>query len=350
MTEWKPANKPVIEAGQYRTTAEDFRVKEQLSFTPSGDGEHCLLYVEKRGANTTWVARQLADFFGLKERDVSYAGLKDRHAVTQQWFSLHMPGKSNPDSLPEHEDFKVIEQTCNNKKLRRGAIANNQFSLTLRHLRCNQDEVEQRLALIAKQGFPNYFGAQRFGHQGNNVNKAIDMLENGRRVKKSQRSIYLSALRSKLFNDYLNVRIEQDSWTRLSPQDRLMLNNSHSHFTMTSDDELADIEQRLQQGDLHIAGPLPGEDLDLALLSDLHLTESWEHYIELLAKARMKTDWRSLRVIPEQMSWSWLDEQSLQLDFALPSGAYATGLLSELGQLEDAMEICRVENTSTGQD
>lgn len=331
------ANPIAITSAKFKQQPEDFEVTEQLSFEPSGEGEHLLLWVEKRGANTQWVAKQLARVFNVKERDVGYAGLKDRHAVTRQWFGIHLPGKPDPESLYQDEEFKVLSFTRNNKKLRHGAIAYNRFKLILNDVKGESDHIETNLSQIKTQGFPNYFGEQRFGRVENNVERAVAMLRGERRVKRHQKSIYLSALRSWFFNRYLADRIHANTWNFPQAGDKFNLNGSRSFFDYQEGD--GEIALRLEQGDIHIAGPMPGKDWH-ELMADSqqlkYLEKLWQPYAETIELIPADTDWRPLRVIPQELQWSWLTDAQLKLDFCLPSGCYATGLLYELGDCEDA--------------
>ena len=178
--------------GSLKSTAEDFLVVEDLGFQPDGDGEQVLVRIRKRGCNTQFVAEMLAKFVRLPLRAVSYAGLKDRHAVTEQWFCLHMPGKETPDfSSLALEGCDVLEVTRHRRKLRIGTLRGNHFTLVLRQV-SDRNEVDARLALIAANGAPNYFGSQRFGRNGNNLEQARLWANNEIRVKeRRKRSFYL---------------------------------------------------------------------------------------------------------------------------------------------------------------
>lgn len=330
-------NPVAITFAKYKHQPEDFEVTEQLSFEPSGEGEHLLLWVEKRCANTQWIAKQLARQFNVKERDVSYAGLKDRHAVTRQWFGIHLPGKPDPETLYQDDECKVLSFTRNNKKLRHGAIAYNRFKLILNDVKGERDQIDANLSQIKSQGFPNYFGEQRFGRVENNVERAVAMLRGERRVKRHQKSIYLSALRSWFFNRYLADRINANTWSAPQPGDKLNLNGTRSCFDYQQGDE--EIASRLELGDIHIAGPMPGKDWHSLMENssqNAHLEQLWQPYAETIELIPADTDWRALRVIPKDLQWSWLTDTQLKLEFCLPSGCYATGLLYELGHCEDA--------------
>src|SRR5580693_579808 len=155
---------------EMRRTPEDFRVDEILGYDADGEGEHALLWVEKRGANTDWVAKELAKFAGIPPLNVGYAGLKDRHAVTRQTFSVQLAGKPDPDwnAFP-HEDIKVLAVTRHKRKLKRGALRGNRFVLVLRQVDGDHTVADHILKQIAQRGVPNYFGEQRFGREGGNV-------------------------------------------------------------------------------------------------------------------------------------------------------------------------------------
>jgi tRNA pseudouridine13 synthase len=190
-----------------KAIAEDFQVDEVLDIPLSGDGEHLWLWVEKRGLNTEDAARRLAKAAGVPLRTVSYAGLKDRQALTRQWFSIQLPGKADPDlSAAENDTLKILKSTRHKRKLQRGAHAANGFTLRLTQLQADKAALDQRLELIKKQGIPNYFGAQRFGYDGGNVGEARQYAE--RKALPEQRNVrsrLLSTARSYLFNNVLAV-------------------------------------------------------------------------------------------------------------------------------------------------
>ncbi len=187
-----------VSIARIRSCPEDFRVDEELGFSPDGEGEHSLLHIRKRNRNTDQIARQLARHAGVRARDVSYCGLKDRVAVTSQWFSVWLPGKADPDwSTMEEEGLQILEQSRHRRKLQRGALQCNRFEIVLREIQGAQEDVEKRLSLIKAQGVPNYFGEQRFGRDGGNLLAAQTMFE-GKRIKdRFLRGLYLSSARSK---------------------------------------------------------------------------------------------------------------------------------------------------------
>jgi tRNA pseudouridine13 synthase len=324
-----------------RLQPEHFRVDEQLPFEPSGEGGHAMLLIEKSGSNTDWVAKQLARFAGVEDVAIGYAGLKDRHAVTTQWFTVKLEGYEEPDwSLFSADDCQIKTLTRHNKKLKRGVLSGNQFSLILTGLEGDRAVWEQTLDRIQTEGVPNYFAEQRFGRQFSNLDKARQWFETGRKPKKrQQRSMILSAARSWLFNQVLSTRISQQNWQTGLAGDVMQLAGSSSIFMAESIDE--SIAERLKTFDIDITGPLWGRGRasnqadSLALESSV--LEPWQIWQQGLEQAGLKQERRPLRVLPQNMSWQF-DDESLSLSFFLPSGAYATAVMRELAEISDVSQ------------
>lgn len=318
--------------GDIKTEADDFIVEEFLSFAPEGSGEHVFLHIEKIGENTEYVARLLARHAGVRQRDVSYAGMKDRHGRTRQWFSVWLPGKEDPDwSGVETDNLKILETVRHARKLKRGILAGNRFTLVVRNWQGDCDIAEQQLRQIKEQGFPNYFGEQRFGHQGRNIEKALAMFQGGK-VKREQRSIYLSAARSYLFNLILAERVRAQTWNRALPGDVFKLNQTNSHFRAEAVDQA--LNERLESGDIHPTGALWGKGdsgtSGEALALEQKIVEAYPALADGLLKADLEADRRALRVMPEDLAWDFEADGVLRLSFKLPAGSYATALLREI--------------------
>ena len=320
-----------------RTTPEDFLVEELPGFEPSGSGEHLLLTIEKRGMNTVFAAKRLALWARVPEMAVSYAGLKDRHAVTRQRFSVHLPKKIAPDiAALESSDFRVLEHTWHSRKLPRGALAGNRFVLLLRGVHADREAIERRLQAIALRGVPNYFGEQRFGRKGDNVEQALAMFA-GRRVRREERTLLLSAARSELFNRVLAARVRNDSWDVGLEGEVWSLDGSRSVFGPEPfTDELA---RRLADFDIHPSGPLWGRG-ELRSRGEVAVMEMRElagdDALALragLESAGLEQERRPLRLRPDNLVWRWPADDALELEFSLPPGAYATVVLAELGDM-----------------
>src|ERR1700722_164025 len=195
---------------ELKATPEDFHVEERLSFEPSGTGPHWLLRVEKRTANTRWVAAEIARLAGVPGGDVGYAGLKDRHAVAVQWFSVPSLATAAEFWLNVRTpEFKVLEAHANLRKLRRGALSGNRFRIRLRQVSWSREQLESKLETLRAHGVPNYFGPQRFGRDGYNLDRTAAWTQSGDAPRgRAERSFALSAARSLVFNAVLARRVE----------------------------------------------------------------------------------------------------------------------------------------------
>jgi tRNA pseudouridine13 synthase len=318
--------------GQIKTRPEDFIVEEVLGFEPSGSGEHAFLRIQKRGENTDYLARQIAKFASVPRPAVSYAGLKDRHGVTVQWFSVHLPGKVGPDWAGLNSDtVTVLETTRNDRKLKRGALKGNRFRLVIRNLQGDPAELDTRLAEIAAEGIPNYFGPQRFGRDGGNLDSALALFRGEFTPRDRQlRGIYLSAARSLLFNAVLARRVEAGTWNQAIPGDVFMFPDSHSFFSADLDERTL---QRLTDRSIHPSGPLWGKGdspaQDQALRLERAVAEQHREFAAGLEAEGMEIARRPLRLMANELRWSVANEV-LELSFDLPAGAYATTVLREL--------------------
>lgn len=320
--------------GILRAKPEDFIVEEQCHIQASGQGEHLWLQVRKTGANTDWVAGQLARIADIPKKDVGFAGLKDRHAVTTQWFSLQLAGKADPDfsqDLPE--EVEILQTVRHDKKLKRGALTGNRFVLTLRDVQGDMEQAQSIIEQIKQQGVPNYFGEQRFGHDRNNLNRAQDWFEGKFRPKsRNLKSLCLSAARSWIFNHILSKRIEQGTWNQRVAGDVFMLEGSHSCF---ADDASEDLATRLQTMDIHPTGAAWGRgtlksQADVLALEN-QIAEQFDVFCQGLEKNGLQQERRALRVNIADLSLEVLESDVVRLSFNLPAGSYATVLLAQLG-------------------
>jgi len=331
--DWERAHGAPLAVVTIRHTANDFHVTEELGFEPSADGEHDFLWIEKAGANTEWVARQLARHANVGSRDVGYAGLKDRHALTRQWFSVRRPNRDGTDWKSLAVDgVKLLDIARNARKLRRGAHRGNLFRIALR-----DDDVEshaavlhERVAKISQAGIPNYFGEQRFGRHGSNLSAAKALFA-GKRLRRDARGFALSAARSFLFNKILELRVHGGSWNKIIPGELANLNGTGSVFAV--DEVTPELETRCRELDVHPSATLWG---DGAPLTTQHAAElenaAVADYMELtegLKNARVEAASRPLRVKVDDLSVT-VSENVAWLEFRLLKGAFATAVLREI--------------------
>lgn len=329
-------------SGRIRCRPEDFRVVERLAQIPEGEGEHLWLYLRKEGANTEWVARGLARWGGVAPAAVSYAGMKDRHAVTEQWFSVHLPGRADPD--PADMDIagvQCLEMRRHRRKLQRGALTGNAFLVTVREVEGDPESIGERLQRLGELGLPNYFGAQRFGRDGGNLDGARALFAGRlKRLDRHRRGLYLSAARSAVFNAVLDARIADGSWCAGLSGDLMMLDGSHSVFqAMTVD---AALSERLQIQDIHPTGPLWGVEGTWpdgeALALEQAAAATHADLRDGLRAAGVRAERRALRVRLSRVSWRTLPGAAVELAFELPAGAFATAVLQEVANVSDAAQ------------
>lgn len=324
------------QAGRLKAEFADFIVREELGYPLSGEGEFVAVKIRKTNANTLFVGERLAKFAGISERNMSYAGLKDRHAVTEQWFCLHLAGKETPDfSQFECEGVEVLEVTRHNRKIRVGSLVGNHFELLLRDVSESED-ITQRLSRLQAVGFPNYFTEQRFGRDGHNLTQALRWANGEITVKdRKKRSFYLSAARSEVFNLVVSQRIADHLTQTVLVGDYVQLAGSNSFF-IVNESEVAETQQRLVSGDVLLTAPLIGEkSLELtACEQEKAIIERHSTLVALMNKERMTNARRAMLCKPQDFSWQF-ESEGLRLKFFLESGSYATALVRELIQLTE---------------
>lgn len=370
----QPSLQPIQQA-TYKANATDFIVNELLPLDFTGEGEHLWLHIEKSGMNTAYLAKLLSEWADIPLRDVGYSGLKDRHALTTQWFSLRIPKKQLPPTefapvdIGENETVTILAQHWHNKKLNRGTHRANQFVITLRDIQfasasdengendalpeqllSAKEAVEQHLTRIGKNGVPNYFGPQRFGRQGNNVREALSLFarppreprpqpkkSKRKRAPREQNTMELSAARSLIFNEILAARVRDGSWNTGLAGEVFNLDGSGSIFTSEALDDT--LHARIDSGDIHPTAVLWGTGNDKVTGSAADLESTVVQHSPLLMQLAtgleqrdIKAQRRALRLPIEALSWEWSDDQTLVLNFTLTTGSFATSVLASLVQ------------------
>jgi tRNA pseudouridine13 synthase len=317
---------------QLRTEPEDFVVREWLGWEADGAGDHLLLKVRKRGANTLWVAKQLARLAKIDPRDVGFAGLKDRDAVAEQAFTV--PARSAIGDAwagISGDGFEVVAATRHRRKLKRGALKGNDFTIVLRSFAGDAIVLEQRLRAVATAGVPNYFGPQRFGRDANNLRTALAWFSGGATPQdRWQRGFALSAARAAIFNAVVARRVQDGTWNRLLPGEIVNLDGSGSVFVADVVD--AALEERCAQLDVHPTGPMwSGHASASGAAAALEADVGARHDVLArgLSDARLEPERRALRIRVDGLGWA-IAGDVVQLQFRLLRGAFATAVLHEL--------------------
>ncbi len=315
-----------------RSQAEDFQVEEQSGFEPDHEGDHAWLVIKKRHTNTDWLARQLAQHANVKLLDVGYAGIKDRHAVSTQSFTVNIAGKQEPDwSELNCDEITILKVTRHRRTLKRGSRIGNRVQLILRHFEGCKETTEARLQTISEHGVPNYFGSQRFGF--NNLQHAHALLVDKVQVKeRHKRSLYISSARSFLFNIVLSERVKQGFWNRCMVGDRLI--DPETEQLLITGASNNNLNGYLDAMKTHPTAPLWGRGLlqttGQALQFEQETLSKQSDWLTGLEYAGLQQQRRATRLEAKNLQWCWLDHSTLQLQFNLTSGSYATTVLREV--------------------
>lgn len=334
-----PAAGPPLGTARIRGRPEDFEVREIPLVTPDGEGEHWLVEIRKRGLTTAEAVRRLARALDCAPRAISHAGLKDRHALTTQWLSVHAP-TIPPAVGAVAEGLDVISAGRHRRKLRVGTLAGNRFRIRLTAVTAPRRALDARLAAVACRGVPNYFGPQRFGRDGGNLAQALTWHRGeGRRPNRSVQGLLLSAVRAEAFNRVLRRRVECGCWDRAVPGDQMILDGRGSLFA-AGRESAAGLAHRLALQSIHPTGPLPGAggasvEAEAAALEADALADM-ESLLALLEARRMRAARRALRLRVAALGWHWEGPAELVVAFGLPPGSYATTVLGECLLLTEA--------------
>ncbi len=315
---------------------EDFRVEEIPAYTPCGEGQHCMALVRKRGLTTQQAIQRICSALGLDRGGVGYAGMKDRRGVTTQWISFD---GAEPDALRgvDEPDLKVLEAERHRNKLKTGHLRGNRFVITLRDT--NDDALARGQAVLdrlARQGLPNYFGAQRFGVRGDNAEYGLRIVRGQAKPprQKFKRRLLISALQSWLFNEVLAERLRAGTVSRLLGGEVLQPCPGGGLFV---DDDPATNAPRVEGGEVVITGPIlgprmpwPADGTPALELEQRVLQRCGVDVDDMQGAGRLgRGGRRALLVWPEQLDLQPV-EQGLRVTFVLPPGCYATVLLREL--------------------
>ena len=343
-------SKPNV-SGKIKIDFSDFRVKEELGFIPTRNGEHIFVQVTKKGLTTIDVAKKISEVAGYKLSAIGYSGMKDKNGECTQWFSF--PFSNDVGRILNSIDssnLRIVTSHRNKSKLKIGSHKRNDFDITIRNCVGDRGNFENRLKAIQKRGVPNYFGAQRFGHKFQNIAAVHDLMaseiettlsnnkKGRRRVSNIERGILISSARAYLFNQVLSSRLQLKNWSSYLSGDVLNLNGTESYFILGQNEQEDIVQKRIDIFDIHISGPLAG----LVSSKDKYVTRSKAADIEVrslqnhetltkgLKQLNVPATRRPLRFRPESLQWSWKDKDTLNISFSLRKGCYATSLLREV--------------------
>lgn len=327
--------------GAIGPSLEDFVVDEVPAYAPSGSGDHWYVRIEKRGMNTRDAALAIARATHTPERDIGYAGMKDRHGITTQWLSVPARAPA-PETWVLPPDLKLVEVSRHGNKLRTGHLRGNHFTVGLAGVGENGEaNARAILARLDERGHVNYFGSQRFGRDGRNLGDALGWLAGTTELPRGRErfltKLYASALQSEIFNRYATRRVQR-GLDRLLAGEVVRLANAGASFVV---EDVAREQPRLDARDLCLTGPMPGpkmreakaeaEALEREVLAELGVSEA---ALRELGRHAPGTR-RDLLVRPEGASVK-AEGERLWLRFGLPAGSYATMLVRELTRADES--------------
>ncbi|MEA3290186.1 MAG: tRNA pseudouridine(13) synthase TruD [Campylobacterota bacterium] len=336
----------------FKQSKDDFVVTEIPLYEFSGEGEHLILKIRKKDLSTWDMVSILSDHIGAKSRDIGYAGLKDKNAMTVQYISLHRNFEDKIDAF-DHPNIKILEKTYHNNKIRVGHLKGNKFFIRLKRVQpFHKNILEDALGQIALNGMPNYFGFQRFGIDGDNYIKGQEIIEGKRREKNRKlKQMFINAYQSYLFNQWLSKRIEIskiiESFKASEISEKLNLDEN-----MIKDIQKQKHPLKVLKGDVMSHYPYGKifycEDLDsesekfylkdrvpTGLLSGkktkLAVDDALKFESPFIKETKEDGARRFAWIFPQNISSEYKEEKAwFELGFELPKGSYATELISEL--------------------
>ena len=341
---------PTVSA-KLKVALTDFKVEENLAFRPTSSGEHIFLKVKKINLTTLDVVRKISQITGLKMSAIGYSGMKDKRGECVQWFSIPLQEKlENLIASLENDQLMVLTKQLNARKLKIGSHKENHFRIKLRDCRGGKSEFEKRLHRLMERGIPNYFGVQRFGRGMSNIRAMMAIAQEAPNLSDSKflrthqakpqikRGILISAARAYIFNQVLSARLNSGNWTEYVPGDVVNLDGTDSYFSVAKGQWDEILEERLNNFDIHISGPLAGiiakqykyiTKSKAADIEDVAL-KKFKPLLKKLSEMNVLASRRPMRFLPENLRWSWSGDNILDLSFSLRRGSYATSLLREV--------------------
>ncbi len=336
----------------FNASPRDFTVEEIPLYDFSGEGEHLILKVRKKELTTWEMLDILSNHLGIRRREIGYAGLKDKHAMTIQYISLMATHAPKLEGF-SHPQIKILSTTKHQNKIRIGHLKGNHFHLRFKKVLGIQKEMlDSVLTWIAQHGVPNYFGHQRFGMYGDNWQEGKKILSGELKIRdRKQREFLISAYQSYLFNHWLSKRIEmcrllesfsEEETARLLgiKEDLLQGTKGQKHFfkilegdllmhypygrIFYAEDPLAE-SQRFDARDLSPTGLIPGKKVKQAEGAAREIEALFDE--EIREQGSRRYSW----VFPTEIVHKYIPEKAhYELGFFLPKGCYATNVVDML--------------------
>lgn len=320
--------------GSIKNDPLDFIVTEIPLYEPCGEGEHVYLKIRRSGLNTKDVEKILSRTLKIPAGRIGIAGLKDKHATTVQWFSIHLPGiktETVMEPLRGISQFEIISVSRHKNKLKRGHLIGNQFEIQIRDMN-NPDKglIESYLKRMQETGIPNFFGEQRLGEHDKNVNQGREILKSGQKIHTWLDQYLVNSYQSHIFNIWLIKRIRETGFLMPVSGDVF---KKHDFGGLFAGNHPSSEKERFEAKEISFAGPLFGEDMmeasSQALEIENHLLSEQNLSPDDFSRARLTGGRRVARIFPEFHSVS-LNNKDCCLEFSLPKGSYATVVLNEI--------------------
>ena len=342
----------------FNPSPRDFTVEEVPLYDFSGEGEHLVLKIRKKELTTWEMLDILSTHLGIRRRDIGYAGLKDKHAMTIQYISIMAIHESKLEDF-SHPQIKILDRVRHANKIRIGHLKGNRFHLRFKKVLGVQKEMlDSVLAWVKRNGVPNYFGYQRFGMHGDNWQEGQKILSGELKMRdRKNREFLISAYQSYLFNHWLSKRIEicrlLEEFTESEAEQVMQLPSGTLQHTKKqkgffkilegdvlmhypygrvfyAEDPMVESE-RFDERDLSPTGLIPGKKAKLA--------EGAAREIERLFDEEMRESGsrRYAWIFPTHIQSKHIPEKAhYELEFFLPKGCYATNVVELLRGYREA--------------
>ena len=336
----------------FNSSARDFTVEEIPLYEFTGEGEHLVLQVRKKDMTTWEMLDAISNHVGIRRRDMGYAGLKDKHAMTIQYISILAIHEEKLNAF-EHEKIKILSMTRHNNKIRVGHLKGNRFKIRLKKvLGVQKDKLDSVLTWVKKNGVPNYFGNQRFGNDGDNWVDGKKLIDGSLKIRdKKTREFLMGSYQSYLFNNWLSKRMEinhlLEKFTEAEAAQALGLEagdlkgtkEQANFFKIVEGDvmmhypygrlfnveDLAEEARRFATKDIAPGGLLPGKKTKLA--QEVAGKIEADFYEEMHLNGARRYAWIQVTEVKK----TYVEEKAhYELSFVLPKGCYATNVLDIL--------------------